>query len=333
MEIPCFQVLFQTNGVQATLTGYAVKCDLNHPELKQGFNPTRNGMYILLPGTLFLVDFCAFDRTQGITKEHLEGVLKRITGIPDVKITALHLASAFTDRSKQATTYRKGRILLAGDAAHIHSPLGAQGLNLGLGDAMNLGWKLAATVRRDSRADDAPVDLTLLDTYESERHPIGAWVLDWTRSQALALTPGQFGEAMRTLITDLMSTTDGTNLFIDRIWGLSQRYNLGDNKAQSHPLVGSSAPELELLDGSRLGSKLEGGRGLLVDLENSPALKELVAGGKYERVDYIRVSVKDRRDLSSLLIRPDGIVGWVAEDNVEADLDAAKVALEWWFGC
>jgi len=281
------------------------------------------------------VDFdgATFDRTQEITQEHIQDVLSRVTGITDIKITTIHLASSFTDRSKQATSYRKGRVLLAGDAAHIHSPLGAQGLNVGLGDAMNLGWKLAATVRRESGSERALADLALLDTYESERQPIAAWVLEWTRAQISTLQPDLYGAAVQALIRDLIDTTDGTNLFIDRVWGLSQRYNLGDSDAHAHPLVGCSAPDFELHDGSRLGPKLEEGWGLLVDFEDDAALKELVVGGKYEaRVDYVGVGAKDRRGLRALLVRPDGVVAWVAEDNVKPDVDAAKAALEQWFG-
>src|SRR5262249_57707332 len=100
----------------------------------------------------------------------------------DVTLGAVHLAATWTDRSHQATTYRKGRVLLAGDAAHIHSPLGGQGLNLGLGDAMNLGWKLAATIRGD--APDG-----LLDTSTPHRHPVGARILDWTRAQVALMRP------------------------------------------------------------------------------------------------------------------------------------------------
>ena len=330
---------FDFVGTEAKFTGYAVQCDLDPPEkLKPGFHITNTGMYIVgRPNTLHLVDFdgAAFDRTQEITQEHLQDVLSRVTGMTDVKITAIHLASSFTDRSKQATSYRKGRVLVAGDAAHIHSPLGAQGLNVGLGDAMNLGWKLAATVRRESGSDDGrQADLALLDTYESERHPVAAWVLEWTRAQVATLLPDLYGAAVQALIRDLIATTDGTNLFIDRVWGLSQRYKLGDGETHAHPLVGCSAPDFELYDGSRLGPKLEGGRGLLIDFEDDAALKELVVDdGKYEaRVDYVGVGAKDRRGLHALLVRPDGIVAWVVEDKVKADVDAAKAALEQWFG-
>ena len=217
---------FDFVGTEAKLTGFVVKCDLDHPEkLRKGFNNTKTGMYIQgMPGSLYLIDFEPFDRTQEITQEHIQGVLNNVLGSTDVKITKLYLASSFTDRSKQATSYRKGRIILAGDAAHIHSPIGAQGLNVGLGDAMNLGWKLAATVQRESSSDGPPVDLTLLDTYESERHPIAAWVLEWTRAQVTTLQPDPFGKAVQALVRDLINTTDGTNLLIDRVWG--RKYNL-----------------------------------------------------------------------------------------------------------
>jgi hypothetical protein len=291
--------------------------------LKRGFIVTKNGMYGMGPESLHLVDFdpdgLAYDRTQEITLAHIQDVLNRVSGNTDVKIAKIHLASSFTDRSKQATSYRKGRILLAGDAAHIHSPLGAQGMNVGLGDAMNLGWKLAATIRG--------ADLALLDTYESERRPIAASVLESTRLQISTLQPDLFGAAIQNLIRDFIDTTDGTNLFIDRMWGLSQRYDLG----VAHPLVGCSAPDFELDDGSRLGPKMTRGRGLLVDFEDDVAMKQLV-GGKYEaRVDYLSVGAKDRRGLKALLVRPDGVVAWAAEENTKPDVGAAKAALERWF--
>src|SRR3954449_12196411 len=115
------------------------------------------------------------------------------------KINALKVASTWTDRSKQATTYRKGRVLLAGDAAHIHSPLGGQGLNLGLGDALNLGWKLAATLRGDAPSG-------LLDSYTAERHPVGARILDWTRAQVALMRPTPGSRALEAVMRDLMDT-------------------------------------------------------------------------------------------------------------------------------
>jgi 2-polyprenyl-6-methoxyphenol hydroxylase-like FAD-dependent oxidoreductase len=133
-------------------------------------------------------------------------------------------------RAYQASAYRKGRVLLAGDAAHIHSPLGGQGLNLGLGDAMNLGWKLAATVRGDAPAG-------LLDSYCSERRPVGADVLDWSRAQVALMRPAPSSRALADILRDLVETRDGASYFAERVWGVSLRYDLGS----AHPLVGRSA--------------------------------------------------------------------------------------------
>ena len=184
---------FEFVGTDAEFTGYSVEVDMADPDkLRLGRHYTPTGMYTYSrPGTIAMVEFDggAFHRFQPITLEHVQAVLRRVSGA-DVTVTALQLATTWTDRACQATAYRKGRVLLAGDAAHIHSPLGGQGLNLGIGDAMNLGWKLAATIR-----GDAPVGL--LDSYSSERHPVGAQVLDWSRAQValnkLKSSPGFAG--------------------------------------------------------------------------------------------------------------------------------------------
>jgi 2-polyprenyl-6-methoxyphenol hydroxylase-like FAD-dependent oxidoreductase len=183
----------------------------------------------------------ACHRTQPITIEHVQGVLRRASGI-DVTLTAPKLATTWTDRAYQATAYHKGRVMLAGDAAHIHSPLGGQGLNLGLGDAMNLGWKLAATIRGD--APDG-----LLDSYFSERHPVEAAVLDWSRAQVAIMRPSRSSRALEAIIRDLIATHDGATYFAERVSAVSLRYDLGG----AHPLVGRSVPDFELADGRKIG--------------------------------------------------------------------------------
>jgi 2-polyprenyl-6-methoxyphenol hydroxylase-like FAD-dependent oxidoreductase len=312
---------FEFVGTEATATGYIGLCELEDAEkLRPGFQATPMGIYIVADfGPVYVMDFdgAVFDRTQTVTLEQFQKVLRHVSGT-NVTVKALRLASTWTDRALQATTYRKDRILLAGDSAHIHSPLGAQGLNAGIGDAMNLGWKLAATIK-GTAAD------SLLETYTEERHPIGAWVLEWTRAQATILKPGLAGAATAKIIRDLIDTTDGTNYFIDRFWGLSQRYDLGDE----HPLVGSSAPDFEFADGTRLGNKMESGRALLVDFSNNSSLAEL-AGGCNGKVDYVSAQVKENLDLKALLVRPDGIVAWLAEE--QTNLETAKSALLRWFG-
>jgi len=249
--------------------------------------------------------------------QYIESVLRKISGI-DVSLESLLVASSFTDRAMQATSYRKGRVLLAGDSAHVHSPMGAQGLNTGIGDAINLGWKLAAVVHGSAPAD-------LLDTYTQERHPVGAAVLEWSRAQVATLQPNPYGAALGKLIEGLLQTNDGTSAVVARIWGLSQRYDLGD----VHPLVGMSAPDFELTDGTRLGLRLQSGRGLLVDFANEASLAK--PGLRWApQVDFASIRVRDTLGFSALLVRPDGVVAWVAQGPPE--LGAAAAALSRWFG-
>ncbi|WP_276600851.1 FAD-dependent monooxygenase [Nannocystis sp. ILAH1] len=262
-------------------------------------------------------DGAAFDRSRPITREHLEEVLRRISGV-DVRIEELQVASTFTDRAMQATTYRRGRVLLAGDSAHVHSPMGGQGLNVGIGDAINLGWKLAGVVRGSAPAG-------LLDSYTLERHPIGVAMLEWSRAQVVTLQPNLHGAAIGRLVEELLRTDEGTNAVVARLWGVSQRYELGE----AHPLVGMSAPDLELADGNRLGVRLQGGRGLLIDLVGEAGVAALGRGWA-SRIEYVCLGARDTLGLRALLVRPDGIVAWVAEGA--PDLDAAAVALGRWFG-
>ncbi|WYZ36485.1 hypothetical protein EsH8_XV_000038 [Colletotrichum jinshuiense] len=322
---------FEFDGTEATLTGYSLRCDIDHPEkLEMGFNPSENGFYIFSPWGMFsLMDFDGgAGQTQELTQERMQDVLERVVGRTDVHITKLHLASGWTDRCKQTTNLHKGRVLLAGDAAHIHPPFGAQGMNTGLGDAMNLGWKLAATIRREKR-EGGLSSFKLLATYEKERHPIATSVLDWARAQAATMQPTPTGRALRALANDLIMTDDGVNHFIDRVWGLSQRYLLGDNE---HPLVGRSAPDFTFEDGSRLNPKLTKGRGLLLDFKKDEALKAAIQLDEYKGlIDYLDGNVQSRLGISALLIRCDGFVAWVAEESLQPDIAKLQDVLNMWF--
>ncbi|MBV7537050.1 FAD-dependent monooxygenase [Duganella sp. sic0402] len=210
---------FTFEGTEPEFTGYTLKADFADPDkLPPGRNVTANGMYFQSqPGYLAMQDFDggAFHQTgEAVTLAHAQAVLRRISHT-DVTISALHVASTWTDRARQATSYRNGRMLLAGDAAHIHSPLGGQGLNLGIGDAANLGWKLAATIRGDAPAG-------LLDTYHAERHPVGARVLDWSRAQVAVMRPTPEGRALRAIFEDLLKTRDGASYIAGRVWGIAE---------------------------------------------------------------------------------------------------------------
>jgi 2-polyprenyl-6-methoxyphenol hydroxylase-like FAD-dependent oxidoreductase len=312
---------FEFVGTEPEFTGYTVLVEIADPEkLSPGRNYTPTGMYSQTqPGSIAMADFDggAFHRTQSVTLEHLQTVLRHVSGT-DVTLKSLRVATTWTDRAYQATTYRKRRVLLAGDAAHIHSPLGGQGLSLGFGDAMNLGWKLAATVRGDAPAD-------LLDSYSSERHPVGAQVLDWSRAQVALMRPSRHSRALEAIIRDLIDTRDGATYFAERVWGVSLRYDLGD----SHPLSGRSAPDFELVDGTRLGDLLRTGKGLFLDFDSRASLQALASRWS-DRITYVAGDAKDRLGLSALLVRPDGFVAW-ASDDAANDAEAA-LAAALWFG-
>jgi 2-polyprenyl-6-methoxyphenol hydroxylase-like FAD-dependent oxidoreductase len=313
---------FEFAGTEPEFTGYTASVKIVDPQkLRPGFNLTETGMYINGPGPdrIGLIEFddASFDRTTTITLESLQAALRRVSGT-DVTLASMSIASSYTDRARQATTYRKDRVLLAGDAAHVHSPLGGQGLNTGIGDAMNLGWKLAATIQ--GWAPDG-----LLDTYTEERHPIGAWALDWTRAQVAIMRPDAHARAIASVIRDLIQTRDATSYFVAKISGMSVRYNLPGG----HALIGCSAPDFEFEDGSRVGELLHDGKGLLLDFSEA---RELHALGQTwaDRLKYVCTRVKDNKGLSAILVRPDGFVAWATESTPDAI--AAKESCVRWFG-
>jgi 2-polyprenyl-6-methoxyphenol hydroxylase-like FAD-dependent oxidoreductase len=311
---------FEFAGTEPEFTGYSTRVDIADPEkLSPGRNVTPTGMYLQSqPGYLMIQDFDggAFHHSEKpITLEHVQEVLRRVSNT-DVTISALHIATTWTDRARQATTYRNGRIFLAGDAAHIHAPLGGQGLNLGLGDAMNLGWKLAATIQ-----NNAPEGL--LDSYYTERHPIGAQVLDWSRAQVAIMRPDPDARALNAIVRDLMNTRDGATYMAGRVWGIFTHYDLGGD----HPLVGHSVPNFEFEDGSSIGELMHDGRGILLDFDMNTSL-EILASEYGGRIKYISGSAKDRLGVSTILIRPDGIIAW-ASDNAPDCSELQKAAARW----
>ncbi|GLQ99290.1 FAD-dependent oxidoreductase [Dyella mobilis] len=312
---------FDFVGTDPEFTGYSLDVEMEDPDaLHPGRTYTPTGMYTYArPGTVAMVDFDggAFHRTQPITLDHVQTVLRRVSQT-DVTLTALRLATTWTDRACQATAYRSGRILLAGDAAHIHSPLGGQGLNLGIGDAMNLGWKLAATHR-----GDAPVGL--LDSYLDERHPVGKQVLDWSRAQVALMRPSPSSRALEAIVRQLVDTRDGATYFAERVWGVSLRYDVGAD----HPLAGRSVPDFELSDGTKVGALLNRGNGLWLDFSAHTPCRELASRWR-DRVMYVAGSVEDNLSLDAVLVRPDGIVAWAGEGGF--DPEQATRAATRWFG-
>jgi len=312
---------FEFAGTEPEFTGYTVLADISDPEkLSPGRNVTPTGMYVQSqPGYVLIQDFDggAFHNSEKpLTLEHVQEVLRRISNT-DVTITALHTATTWTDRARQATSYRNGRILLAGDAAHIHAPLGGQGLNLGLGDAMNLGWKLAATIQ-----EKAPEGL--LDSYYAERYPIGAQVLDWSRAQVAIMKPNPPGRALYGIIRDLINTRDGATYMAARVWGINMQYNLDSN----HRLAGRSVPNFEFEDGVKIGELMHNSQGVLLDFDGNVSLKKL-ASAYGDQIRYVSCNAKDRLGVSALLIRPDGIIAWAADND--PDYNELQLAADRWF--
>ncbi|GLY86930.1 FAD-dependent monooxygenase [Actinoallomurus iriomotensis] len=313
---------FDFVGTEPQFTGYVVLATIADPgKLRPGFNLTPTGMYLRTPaeGYVGMLEFDggAFDRSQRPTREHLQAVLRRVSGT-DVTLSDVHLASSFTDRAMQTTSYRQGRVLLAGDAAHIHSPLGAQGLNLGIGDAMNLGWKLAATVHGYARDG-------LVDTYARERRPIGARALVWARAQTAVMRPDPHAQAIQGVVRDLLGTRDGTTYVFAHTSGSSIRYDLGGEQ----PLVGRNAPDLRLGDGTRLGDLMRDGRGVALDFSADRCLRG--SAMRWEsRMRYAAGAVRNDLGVGAVLVRPDGVVAWAGDRD--PDREAFERAAGQWFG-
>lgn len=309
------QAGFDFPGTAPTLTGHQALVEIDHPErlLPLGWRRTAMGMmsYGPMPGRVGIIEFDGppSDREAPVTAAEVEQSLRRVSGA-DVRITALHSATRFTDNTRQVSSYRRGRVLLAGDAAHVHSPFGGQGLNLGLLDAVNLGWKLAATVQ--GRAPDG-----LLDTYTTERHPVAARVLENTRAQLALMRPDPQTSAMRQIVADLLTTNPDVNRhFGEMISGVTTRYDLGDDD----PLVGRLVADFDLtIDGvvTRLFSRMGEGCGLIVDGDGM-ASEEGAAWAS-------RVRVMKAPGARSMLVRPDGCIAWAGRAG------GLRPALERWF--
>ncbi|MBA0280765.1 FAD-dependent oxidoreductase [Stenotrophomonas maltophilia] len=311
---------FSFVGTDPEFTGHSLLVELEDPSvLTPGRQYTAQGMCNFNPpGVLALADFDggAGHRTH-LDLDAAQALLRRVSGC-DATITALHLHSTWTDGARQASVYRNGRVLLAGDAAHVHSPLGGQGLNLGIGDAMNLGWKLARVVRGDA-------GVALLESYQAERHPIGAKVLDWSRAQVALMRPGAGSRALAAVMADLAGTRDGATYLAERVWGVSQQLDLGNG----HPLVGRSVPDFRLADGRRMGEVLRTGQGALLVFDENCASCDLVDRWR-QPFTRIASAVDDTLGLGAVLVRPDGIVAWACDAGSDgAGLDQA---LQRWYG-
>jgi bifunctional oxygenase/reductase len=258
------------------------------------------------------------------TFEDVAKAWERVTG-EDISAGTPLWVNAFGDANRQLTSYRDGRVFFAGDAAHRQLPVGGQALNLGLQDAFNLGWKLAARVRGDT---------DLLDTYHAERHPVGARTLANIEAQATLLMGGPEVAPTRELVAELVGLPSVRTHLAGLISGADTRYDLGDG----HPLLGAVLPHAPLTTlgpGQRhttTTALLRSGRGVLLDLSGDARLwARRCAGirGWAGRVDLAtaRLDAADERFPATLLVRPDGHVAWTGEAGADP-----STALTRWFG-
>jgi 2-polyprenyl-6-methoxyphenol hydroxylase-like FAD-dependent oxidoreductase len=292
-------------GTEPTITGYQAVAEFDAPEkIAAGWHRTPRGLVSSGLGRVFTAEFDGPppDRHAPVTRAEVEAAIQGVSGT-DVKILSMTMATRWTDNARQATTYRMGHVFLAGDAAHVHSPFGGQGLNLGLVDAANLGWKLAAAVKGRCH---------LLDSYTAERHPVAARVLENTRAQVALMRPDPLTSALRTIVGDLMKLPEGNRYVGEMISGVGIRYDLGDDD----PLVGTLAKDqlLTLTDGSeeRLYALMEKGGGLFI----SPSERSLPQNVQHART----------KDGPSMLVRPDGCIAWT-----DASSKSLDDALARWF--
>ncbi|WP_207928813.1 rifampin monooxygenase [Actinomadura sp. 6K520] len=248
------------------------------------------------------------DRAEPPTLEDFQRRLRAIAGT-DFGVHSPRWLSRFGDATRLAERYRVGRVLLAGDAAHIHPPIGGQGVNLGVQDAFNLGWKLAARIR-----GWAPE--TLLDTYQDERRPVAADVLDNTRAQTELTSAEPGAQAVRRLLTELMDFDEVNRHLTEKVTAIGIRYDFGEGP----DLLGRRLRDIDVKQG-RLYGLLHRGRGLLLD-----RTERLTVGGWADRVDHL-ADPTAALDVPCVLLRPDGHVAWIGDDQRDLDDHLSR-----WFG-
>lgn len=280
------------NGLGKLEDGKRVRVVLNEPSVRPGEEPTLDELRDALIA-LYGTDF----------------------GVHDVTYL-----SRFTDAARQAASYRERRVLLAGDAAHVHAPNGGQGLNIGVQDAVNLGWKLAQVV-----AGTSPE--SVLDTYQSERHPIAARVLQNTMAQTALMRGDERTMALHATMSELLKLDEPRKRYAGMMSGLDIHYDLGEG----HPLLGRRMPDLDLVtaDGPlRVFTLLHAARPVLLDLGEPGALDIAPWADRVHRVDARYAGAWELPVLgavaapTAVLIRPDGHVAWVGDGTDHGLRDA-----------
>ncbi len=303
-------------------------------ELRPRFSGERvpGGMVMVLPLGPKVNRVVVYDRDAGRPGHRppaftdVAKAWQRLTG-EDIHGGTPLWVSWFTDSSRQASEYRRDRVFIAGDAAHVHMPIGGQGMSAGIQDAVNLGWKLAAAIR-----GWAPEGL--LDSYHGERHPVGGRILANTLAQRILYLGGDEMEPLRAVLAELLAYPDVQRHLVGMVTGLDIRYDVGCD----HPLAGRRVPSVDLVTGSGQPGKtttfaeLHAARGVLFDLADSVSLRD-AAGGWADRVKVITARPRAGSpldDVAALLVRPDGYVAWAGRPGQEAD--GLSGALARWFG-
>jgi 3-(3-hydroxy-phenyl)propionate hydroxylase len=265
------------------------------------------------------------DHTGDPSMGELREALVAVYGT-DYGLRSANWISRFNDMTRQAASYRHGRVLLAGDAAHVHPPHGGQGLNTGVQDAVNLGWKLAQVVNKTSPE-------SLLDTYQAERHPVGARVLRNTMAQVALSRPDDRHQALRDTMTELLGMDEPRRRIAAMLSGLDIHYDLGEG----HPLLGRRMPDLDLVTAHgavRVFALLHDARAVLLNLgepwacDTSPWSDRVVAIDAEFDGDWELPVLGHVAAPAAVLIRPDGYVAWVG-DGTDTGL---RDALTTWFG-
>lgn len=282
------QAGFAFEGTAPTLLGHQAVVQLDHPErlLPLGWRRTAQGMLAFgpTPGRVATIEFDGppENREAPITKDEVETSIRRVSGA-DVRVLGMETATRWTDHARLADSYRRGRVLLAGDAAHVHSPFGGQGLGLSLLDATNLGWKLAGVIRGDFAE-------SMLDTYTAERRPVAVAVLENTRAQVALMRPDEQTGALREIVARFMDTDEGTRFFGEMMSGICTRYDLDDE----NPLVGTFSRDLANV---------------------------VVASSDAEEMAARRFQVPVTRGEEPRYVRPDGCIAWAGGAGLERALE------------
>jgi bifunctional hydroxylase/dehydrase len=322
-------------GVEFPGTGPAIEmwfADVAGCPLRPRFSGERvpGGMVMVLPLGPEVNRVIVYEHGMRRTGEgapsfaDIAGAWNRLTG-EDISGGKPLWTSWTTDSSRQAAQYRQGRAFLLGDAAHVHLPIGAQGMSAGVGDAVNLGWKLGAVI-----SGRAPQEL--LDTFHAERHPVGARILVNTLAQRLLYLSGDEMDPMRAVMAELLAYDDVKRLLVGMVTGLDIRYDVGGGE---HPLLGRRLPDAELAASSgpaRAFGFLHAGRGVLFDLGGIDGLAA-AAGPWAGQADVVTVTARPAgalADVPAVLVRPDGYIAWIG--SPESGTAGLPDALARWFG-